>query len=1167
MGRWSAVGVAMLAMAAVLVPFGNGTQSRAAAGDGTLTVTVIRDVNADGVRTTQLEPGLAGVSVVITDAAGASATVLTNATGFASFDGATSTLTGGQYRVEVKNPSPGVLHPAFANPTNVLPSATSLSSNEEFVDLRAGTNVSMLTGFWNPGDYCQANPTIYSACQPGLNSAGTAFVNDGGRALYSTAYRVAPTNAVANVNTLAQVGAVYGIGLQRGTGRVFQAAYAKRGSQYGPAGAGGIYVTTAAGTTTTFVDVPDSEMGTTLHALTETGPLGLPVATQDIRFTPVVGTESWGDIDVSDDGKWLFAVNQFTKQLYIWDATVASTTSAAATKLAIPNQCPTPVQWRPMGLGERDGLLYIGGVCSVALTAQVTTMTIGDTLAGMSMTSNNVLNQSLAYSRPTNTLAVGAGCGSATWRAWANAMSTTCATFGAVQVTFPQPMVGDIEFRTDGRMMVSLRDRGGDQYGFGLYASIGAANTIPQYVSSGDLLMACAPTGTTTGYVFDVNGNTCGTSSSEFFRGDPRYPDGLYPGGFVHTESYFSGIVYVPTEVGVVTNVIDPLNVAFTGGITNTNVFTQATISPMDNSSETATSLRTMPNSSPGGFGKGQGLADIEALCNFAPLQIGNRVWFDRDRDGVQDAGEIPLEGVTVQLIRNGSVIGTRTTNARGEYYFSTADANLGGAFLPDGGDYTIDFVPPTTGNVNLGPDVGSRPWSTLQFTSRQVGSNTHVDSNADPANGTYVYTAGGPGEDDHTIDAGLIIPPPVPQFSKVSDPPPGTAVLPGQTITYTVTTVNPSNAEPIVAATLTDDTSGVLDKTTMTSAPALTCSGGAPGATCGTLVFTAGTGALTWSASAAVPLSPATTATITYTVTVASGATGDVVNHLVEPDITVEHPILSYGKTAVPAAGTLVSPGEQVTYDFWVKNTGTVATTTPTTVTDDVADVVGVADIDAASVQATTTPAGTAVGTAAYNAAAETVSWTGNLVGGQEVHVTFDATIRADAFGEIRNRFFDVTVVHPISAAVTWRKVSAADTAVALGGSEWTWTPLAPAGPAIAVQDCREATAADCTGPDTDPSAGGFRLERLVPGDYELVETRAPIGYVLDATPRTVTVVGTAAVTDIGLIENTQQGVPTLPLTGGLGSDHVVLAGLGVMLLAACGGGLHWRLRRRVVT
>ena len=56
-------------------------------------------------------------------------------------------------------------------------------------------------------------------------------------------------------------------------------------------------------------------------------------------------------------------------------------------------------------------------------------------------------------------------------------------------------------------------------------------------------------------------------------------------------------------------------------------------------------------NPKPGGFAKANGMGDIEALCDAAPLEIGNRIWSDTNGNGIQDPGEAGIDGVTVQLL------------------------------------------------------------------------------------------------------------------------------------------------------------------------------------------------------------------------------------------------------------------------------------------------------------------------------------------------------------------------------------------------------------------------------------------------------------------------------------------------------------------------------------
>jgi SdrD B-like domain/Ig-like domain CHU_C associated len=128
----------------------------------------------------------------------------------------------------------------------------------------------------------------------------------------------------------------------------------------------------------------------------------------------------------------------------------------------------------------------------------------------------------------------------------------------------------------------------------------------------------------------------------------------------------------------------------------------------------------------------------------FKPSSLGDLVFFDKNRDGIQDAGETGVGGVTVKLFENGVEIATTTTSTDpatlGLYKFE----NLGL------GTYTIEFVKSTlpTGNV---------------FSPKDAGSDDAKDSDAgltDGKTGPIVISL--PGSSNTTIDAGIYCPVPV---------------------------------------------------------------------------------------------------------------------------------------------------------------------------------------------------------------------------------------------------------------------------------------------------------------------------------------------------------------------------------------------------------------------
>jgi hypothetical protein len=115
------------------------------------------------------------------------------------------------------------------------------------------------------------------------------------------------------------------------------------------------------------------------------------------------------------------------------------------------------------------------------------------------------------------------------------------------------------------------------------------------------------------------------------------------------------------------------------------------------------------------------------------PSRIGDFVWNDRNRNGVQDPGEPGIPGVMVILqipAENDPVdIDTTFTNANGFYFFDVVP-----------GEYKVTFVLP----------------SGLIFTEPFQGGDPARDSDPDPVTGMTEVFIINPGESNLTVDAGL---------------------------------------------------------------------------------------------------------------------------------------------------------------------------------------------------------------------------------------------------------------------------------------------------------------------------------------------------------------------------------------------------------------------------
>ena len=112
---------------------------------------------------------------------------------------------------------------------------------------------------------------------------------------------------------------------------------------------------------------------------------------------------------------------------------------------------------------------------------------------------------------------------------------------------------------------------------------------------------------------------------------------------------------------------------------------------------------------------------------------IGDFVWHDVNGNGIQDAGEPGIDGVTVKLLdSNGNVKATTTTgigpmNQHGYYEFSEA------AFARKGQDTTV-FVGFCAGTWQVQVDTTTLPAGFIPTLTNAPGSNAGNDSNPNPS-------------------------------------------------------------------------------------------------------------------------------------------------------------------------------------------------------------------------------------------------------------------------------------------------------------------------------------------------------------------------------------------------------------------------------------------------
>jgi hypothetical protein len=694
--------------------------------DGIITVngTAFIDYNNDGIQQTgnsAAEVGLSGITVKAYDSAGTQvASTTTNSSGAYSFTSGTATTTV-PLRVEFGN----------------LPSGYFEGKSSKSVFFADGTsNVTQNLGLLDPDKYIATTPNLITSCFALGSYSGktdTAIVS-----VLHNASGGSPTKT--SKATIGNIGTVYGLAYQKQTGDIFAAAFQKRFSDVvGTNGNSKIYRINSSGTASTFINLDNFFGSNSAGAYAHSANIG----TIDASSFDKVSKVAFGDMDISEDRKYLWTINLADRRLYkiqvgsnsdptnpvnylAGDTRTISRYNIVST-LNSDNSGITGFarasDIRPFAVAEKDGLVYIGMVDSAQSTGTASDLrayvyTFNPTTATFS--SSPVLNFALNYTRE-NKVDFPSPKQPATWDPWTD---THGGTNGSTGLNFQQegtstkywalrtqPIFSDIEFDNNGNIIVGLRDRTGDQTGDQSLDLTGAGNYNTG--SGGDILKASL-TGTNQWTI--ETGATDTNASTEFYGGE-EYGIG---GNYQHYETAQGGLTQVPGYTSIDTTALDPLDFN-TGGIIGLN-------------HTNGTQTRGIQLYS-GGFAKANGLGDLEYLGEVAPIEIGNRIWTDADNDGIQDAGESGISGVTVNLYNSsGTQVGTTTTNSSGEYYFNSG------------------LLPNTSYTIRLN-------YSNISISPANVGSNDEIDSDAVISGGfpTIAITTGDYGVNNHSYDFGVI--------------------------------------------------------------------------------------------------------------------------------------------------------------------------------------------------------------------------------------------------------------------------------------------------------------------------------------------------------------------------------------------------------------------------
>jgi len=771
-----------------------------------ITGTVFRDFNANGT----LDVNDAGIGGVIVNAyddddpiATPTATTTTNSNGPALSNVGTYTLpgltVGVQYRLEFSWPTVGAGNLSFLEPGAAGGTTVQVAT-------AGATNVNVAIN--SDGQYCGniADIKIITTCAITGNpfAAGNNLADD--KILIQTDYIANGTiPAAVGLATASQVGGyLHGVAKDPLSNRVFSANTLKRHASLGPdrlnpssAGSGGaIYVTNLSAALpngAVYIDlVNDLAINVGQASIPNNATRGLPSikgnASLDATVFGLVGKVGLGDIELSDGGANLYVVNLFDRRIHVIP-TADVDNGAPYSSSVLPDfpghaGCTNGVA-RPFGLTFHDGDIYLGVVCTGELN--VTTNTNADLVAYVyyyDLDNSSGGGWSTAITFPltySKGFAEGTDAGTNQWYNWADTY-TNANLPGGVFGSFtqgqhrPQPILADIEFDEDGSMVLGFMDRTGNQLGHrntppnnigGLITGVSAGDILRTYLDPATGLYTLESAGVAGPYT------SSGTGLSQNGPGGPASNQGPGGGEFFwqdrigtqHSETSNGGLAICPGTREVVLSAFDPL--------TDLDAAGYVVFNSTNGAKNRGFQLYFDPGSPPasGTTGKAGGIGDIEFLLDAQPIEVGNYIWNDIDKDGIQDPGESAFSAVTVELWadtdNNGSVdtkVAETTTNANGQYLFSySTNPNspspetwtVGTKVLPS----TAYEIRVPTGQVGL---TGFSLTGQNTAASGGIATNNNLtdlrdsDAGTVATNAVIAFTTGTAGRNNHTLDMGF---------------------------------------------------------------------------------------------------------------------------------------------------------------------------------------------------------------------------------------------------------------------------------------------------------------------------------------------------------------------------------------------------------------------------
>jgi hypothetical protein len=640
---------------------------------------IYKDYNANGTwdsTATFLDQGHAGAKVEVYDSKGIlKGTATTTADGKYMIPGVSGNL-----RVHI-------IPPAYYTDGFITKQNQASQSSIQFVKAPA-TNVDLGINFAD--DYCGTDPKIVVPCY--VVGIGNTLTPNDGLALFKYSATGTDHSQIQMPNaSLSVIGSTWGGAYQKETGSFFMASFMKRHANFGIGGTGAIYITKNVAdpaNSSTEIYIRLSDLGINTGSDSHSVP-NYQMDTINANGNPFddVGKVSLGDLDISNDGKYLYVVNLKERklhQIFIDNPhkPAGSITAADVKSWIIPTAADEVTKGfaRPFGLCVRQGKVYVGIVDDASISKD--SLDLKARVYEMSPT-DAVVNWKLDIEFPLNYvkgIATGERPESKKWYPWISdwdAPGLPAYMRGlpdpsvAKYLSYPMPIISDIEIDADGSMILAFTDRFSHQVRFagvdahGLHH--GTYGFDPRL--GGDILRLKKCNGID--WVLESNATLCGDATAgknnnegigggEYYFGEGNYPLG-------HYELSVGSLCFLPGSREICLASTDPIR-SYSAGIT----WLDNEKGNKKRAFEIISELDNIINQAPVNYGKASSLGDINMICAVSPLEIGNRLWRDDNGNGIQDAGEPGIADVILNLVNaTNQIVGRDTTDINGVYSFN----------------------------------------------------------------------------------------------------------------------------------------------------------------------------------------------------------------------------------------------------------------------------------------------------------------------------------------------------------------------------------------------------------------------------------------------------------------------------------------------------------------